>query len=800
MKLIDRDVNIPLRELVKKLTFRFIFFESFVYNIQTIIQINSYFIKEEPIMVNFDQWNGFKGRLWKEEINVRDFVQNNYKPYDGDESFLEGPTEATNKLWGKLQELQKEERAKGGVLDMETKVVAGLTAYGPGYIDESMKELEKVVGLQTDKPLKRAFMPYGGIKMAEEACKNYGYEPDPELHKIFTEYHKTHNQGVFDAYTPEIRKARHSHIITGLPDTYGRGRIVGDYRRVALYGIDYLMEEKKKDHANCGCGTMTDDVIRLREEISDQYKALAGMKKMAESYGYDISQPAKDAKEAVQWLYFGYLAAIKTQNGAAMSVGRVSTFLDIYIERDLEAGKITEKEAQELIDHFVMKCRMVKFARITSYNELFSGDPTWATLEVGGTGIDGRSMVTKNDYRFLHTLENMGPSPEPNLTVLYSSRLPENFKKYAAKISVDTSSIQYENDDVMKVTWGDDYSICCCVSATQTGKEMQFFGARANLAKCLLYAINGGVDEKDGKQVGPAFKPITSEYLDYDEVIEKFDVMMDWLADLYVNTLNLIQYMHDKYYYEAAEMALIDTDVKRTFATGIAGFSHVVDSLSAIKYAKVKTVRDEEKGIVVDYQIEGDFPKYGNDDDKADDIAVWLLRTFLEKIKKRHTYRNSEPTTSILTITSNVVYGKYTGTMPDGRKAGTPLSPGANPSYGAEQNGLLASLNSLTKLPYEWALDGISNTQTMNPDALGHNEEERVANLVNVMDGYFDQGAHHLNVNVFGKDKLLDAMEHPEKPEYANFTIRVSGYAVKFIDLTKEQQMDVISRTFHDRM
>ena len=750
-------------------------------------------------MVNFDQWNGFKGRLWKEEINVRDFVQNNYKPYDGDESFLEGPTEATNKLWGRLQELQKEERAKGGVLDMETEVVAGLTAYGPGYIDESMKDLEQIVGLQTDKPLKRAFMPYGGIKMAEESCKNYGYEPNPELHKIFTEYHKTHNQGVFDAYTPEMRKARHSHIITGLPDTYGRGRIVGDYRRVALYGIDFLMEEKKKDHANCGCGTMTDDVIRLREEISDQYKALAGMKKMAESYGYDISKPATNAKEAVQWLYFGYLAAIKTQNGAAMSVGRVSTFLDIYIQRDLEAGTLTEKEAQELIDHFVMKCRMVKFARITSYNELFSGDPTWATLEVGGTGIDGRSMVTKNDFRFLHTLENMGPSPEPNLTVLYSSRLPESFKKYAAKISVDTSSIQYENDDVMKVTWGDDYSICCCVSATQTGKEMQFFGARANLAKCLLYAINGGVDVKNREQVGPAYKPVTSEYLDYDEVVDKFDAMMDWLADLYVNTLNLIQYMHDKYYYEAAEMALIDTDVKRTFATGIAGFSHVVDSLSAIKYAKVKTVRDET-GIVVDYEIEGDFPKYGNDDDRADDIAVWLLKTFLEKIKKRHTYRNSEPTTSILTITSNVVYGKYTGAMPDGRKAGTPLAPGANPSYGAEQNGLLASLNSLTKLPYEWALDGISNTQTMNPDALGHNEEERINNLVNVMDGYFDQGAHHLNVNVFGKDKLLDAMEHPEKPEYANFTIRVSGYAVKFIDLTKEQQMDVISRTFHDRM
>ena len=750
-------------------------------------------------MVQMDQWNGFKGRLWKEEINVRDFIQNNYKPYDGDESFLEGPTEATNKLWGRLQELQKEERAKGGVLDMETEVVAGLTAYGPGYIDESMKDLEQIVGLQTDKPLKRAFMPYGGIKMAEESCKNYGYEPNPELHKIFTEYHKTHNQGVFDAYTPEMRKARHSHIITGLPDTYGRGRIVGDYRRVALYGIDFLMEEKKKDHANCGCGTMTDDVIRLREELSDQYKALAGMKKMAESYGYDISKPATNAKEACQWLYFGYLAAIKTQNGAAMSVGRVSTFLDIYIQRDLDNGVITEKEAQELIDHMVMKFRMVKFARITSYNELFSGDPTWATLEVGGTGIDGRSMVTKNDYRFLHTLENMGPSPEPNLTVLYSSRLPENFKKYAAKISVDTSSIQYENDDVMKVTWGDDYSICCCVSATQTGKEMQFFGARANLAKCLLYAINGGVDVKNREQVGPAYKPITSEYLEYDEVVEKFDAMMDWLADLYVNTLNLIQYMHDKYYYEAAEMALIDTDVKRTFATGIAGFSHVVDSLSAIKYAKVKTVRDDT-GIVVDYKIEGDFPKYGNDDDRADDIAVWLLKTFLEKIKKRHTYRDSEPTTSILTITSNVVYGKYTGAMPDGRPAGTPLSPGANPSYGAEQNGLLASLNSLTKLPYEWALDGISNTQTMNPDALGHNEDERVANLVNVMDGYFDQGAHHLNVNVFGKDKLIDAMEHPEKPEYANFTIRVSGYAVKFIDLTKEQQMDVISRTFHDRM
>ena len=752
-------------------------------------------------MVEKTQWAGFKGRLWKEEINVRDFIQNNYTPYDGDESFLAGPTEATNKLWGKLQELQKEERAKGGVLDMETKVVTGLTAYGPGYIDESMKDLEQVVGLQTDKPLKRAFMPYGGIKMAEESCENYGYTPDPELHKVFTEYHKTHNQGVFDAYTPEMRAARRSHIITGLPDTYGRGRIVGDYRRVALYGIDYLIKCKEEDKANCGCGVMTNDVIQLREELTDQINALKGMKAMAAAYGYDISEPATTAKEAVQWLYFGYLAAIKTQNGAAMSVGRVSTFLDIYINKDLEAGKITEAEAQELIDHFVMKCRMVKFARITSYNELFSGDPTWATLEVGGTGIDGRSMVTKNDYRFLHTLENMGPSPEPNLTVLYSSRLPENFKKYAAHISVTTSSIQYENDDVMKVTWGDDYSICCCVSATQTGKEMQFFGARANLAKCLLYAINGGVDMKSKVQVGPAYKPVTSDVLEYDEVVAKFDKMMDWLADLYVNVLNLIHYIHDKYSYEAAEMALIDTDVKRTFATGIAGFSHVVDSLSAIKYAKVTvSERDPETGIAMAFKTEGDFPKYGNDDDRADDIAVWLLKSFLDKIKKRHTYRNSEPTTSILTITSNVVYGKFTGNMPDGRKAGTPLAPGANPSYGAEQNGLLASLNSLTKLPYEWALDGISNTQTMNPDALGHDDSERVNNLVNVMDGYFDQGAHHLNVNVFGKDKLLDAMEHPEKPEYANFTIRVSGYAVKFIDLTKEQQMDVISRTFHDRM
>ena len=744
-------------------------------------------------------WSGFAGRKWKEDVDVRDFIQKNYEPYDGDECFLANPTEATEKLWGELQKLQKKEREQGGVLDMETEVVSGLTAYPAGYINEDMKELEKVVGLQTDKPLKRAFMPYGGIKMAEQACTTYGYEPSKELHHIFTEYHKTHNQAVFDVYTPEMKKARHNKIITGLPDTYGRGRIVGDYRRVALYGIDFLVEQKKEDLANCGDGTMTDEVIRLREEISEQIRALGKMKEMAAIYGYDISRPAENAHEAVQWLYFGYLAAIKTQNGAAMSVGRVSTFLDIYIQRDLKNGTITEAEAQELIDHFVMKCRMVKFARIPSYNQLFSGDPVWATLEVGGLGMDGRSMVTKTDYRFLHTLENMGPSPEPNLTVLYSSHLPEHFKKYAAVISVRTSSIQYENDDVMRPVWGDDYSICCCVSATQTGKEMQFFGARANLAKCLLYAMNGGRDLKTRDQVGPAYAPITGEYLDYEEVIQKYDVMMDWLAGLYVNTLNAIQYMHDKYFYEAAEMALIDTDVRRTFATGIAGFSHVVDSLSAIKYAKVKVIREAD-GMIADFETEGEFPRYGNDDDRADDIAVWLLKTFLTKIKKRHTYRDSEATTSILTITSNVVYGKATGSMPDGRKAGEPLAPGANPSYGAEQNGLLASLNSVAKLPYEYALDGISNTQTINPGALGHDEEERKNNLVRVLDGYFDQGAHHLNVNVFGREKLIDAMEHPGKEEYANFTIRVSGYAVKFIDLTKEQQLDVISRTCHERM
>lgn len=761
-------------------------------------------------MTEQEAWRGFYGRLWKEEINVRDFIQENYTKYDGDQSFLVGPTEATNKLWNKVQELQKAEHTKKsigkdgkertGVLDMDTSVVTGLTAHEAGYIDPELKDLETVVGLQTDKPLKRAFMPFGGIKMAEQSCEMYGYTPDPELHTIFTAYHKTHSDAVFDVYTPEIRKARKAHILTGLPDTYGRGRIVGDYRRVALYGIDYLIAMKKADFANIGDGTMTEDIIRLREEVAEQIKALNGMKAMAAKYGFDISKPATTAKEAFQWLYFGYLAAIKTQNGAAMSVGRVSTFLDIYIERDLKAGVITEAQAQELVDHFVMKCRMVRFARIESYNQLFSGDPIWATLEVGGLGQDGRSMVTKNDFRFLHTLENMGPSPEPNMTVLYSKRLPENFRRYAAKISIDTSSIQYENDDVMRPIWGDDYSICCCVSATQTGKEMQFFGARANLAKALLYAINGGKDEGDGLtpyvQVGPEYAPITSDYLDYDEVMAKYDQMLDWLADIYVNTLNLIHYMHDKYYYEAAEMALEDTNLKRTFATGIAGFSHVVDSLSAIKYAKVKVIRDEQ-GLAKDFEIEGTFPRYGQDDDRADNIAVWLLKTFIAKIKRHPTYRNAEPTTSILTITSNVVYGKATGALPDGRKAHEPFSPGANPSYGAETKGLIKSLKSVAKVPYEYALDGISNTQTINPSALGHDENERIDNLVNVLDGYFSKGSHHLNVNVFGVEKLKDCQAHPEKPEYANFTVRVSGYAVRFINLTKEQQDDVIARTCH---
>ncbi len=757
------------------------------------------------------EWDGFNPKgLWTSEVNVRDFIQSNYTEYSGDQSFLAGPTEATRKLFDELQKLQKAEHNKksvgldgkerSGVLDMDTDIVTGLTSHGPGYICADGKELEQVVGLQTDKPLKRAFMPFGGIKMAEQSTQMYGYESDKELHRVFTEYHKTHSDAVFDVYTPEIRAARKAHILTGLPDTYGRGRIVGDYRRIALYGIDYLIAQKEQDKLDCGDGTMTEDIIRQREEIAEQIKALKGIKAMATLYGYDISKPASTAKEAFQWLYFGYLAAIKTQNGAAMSVGRISTFLDIYIERDLKKGILTEEKAQELVDHIVMKFRMVRFARIESYNQLFSGDPIWATLEVAGLGQDGRSEVTKNDFRFLHTLENMGPSPEPNITVLYSKRLPESFRRYAAKISIDTSSIQYENDDVMRPIWGDDYSICCCVSATQTGKEMQFFGARANLAKALLYAINGGKDEGAGLtpyvQVGPELQPITSEYLDYDEVMRKFNVMLEWLADLYVNTLNLIHYMHDKYYYEAAEMALIDTDVRRTFATGIAGFSHVVDSLSAIKYAKVKVIRDDH-GLASDFEIEGDFPRYGQDDDRADDIAVWLLKDFMAKIRKHPTYRNAEPSTSILTITSNVVYGKATGALPDGRKAHEPFSPGANPCYGAETKGLIKSLNSVAKVPYKYALDGISNTQTINPNALGHDEDERIGNLVSVLDGYFDKGAHHLNVNVFGVEKLKDCQAHPEKPEYANFTVRVSGYAVRFINLTKEQQDDVIARTCH---
>ena len=748
---------------------------------------------------HFNQWDGFSGHQWKEVIDLRDFIQKNYTPYDGDETFLVGPAESTDKLWGKLQKLQAEERKKGGVLDMETSVVSSITAYDAAYIDNNLKDLETVVGLQTDKPLKRAFMPYGGYKMAAQSCEMYGYKVDPKLTEIFTKYHKTHNEAVFDVYTPEMKKMRHNKILTGLPDTYGRGRIVGDYRRIALYGIDYLIEKKQEDFDGTERSGMRSDRFRLREELAEQIRRLKEMKEMAASYGFDISVPAKDAREAFQWLYFGYLAAIKTQNGAAMSVGRVSTFLDIYIERDIKKGILNETQAQELVDHFTMKLRMVKFARIQSYNELFSGDPVWATLDVAGLGDDGRNMVTKNDYRFLHTLENMGPSPEPNLTVLYSKRLPEAFKKYSARISVSTSSIQYENDDIMRPIWTDDYSVACCVSATQTGKEIQFFGARANLAKALLYAINGGVDEKTHQQVGPNYAPITSDYLDYDEVIEKYDAMMTWLANRYVETLNMIHYMHDKYYYESAEMALIDTDLRRTFATGIAGFSHVVDSLSAIKYAKVKAIRDAD-GITTDFEIEGDFPRYGNDDDRADDIAIELLRTFMSRIKSCHTYRDSEPTTSILTITSNVVYGKATGALPDGRKAGEPLSPGANPSYGAENNGLLASLNSVAKLPYDQALDGISNTQTISPEALGTNEEERTNTLVSCLDGYFSKGAHHVNVNVFDTDKLIDAMNHPEKPEYANFTIRVSGYAVKFIDLTKEQQMDVISRTCHSHV
>jgi len=741
-----------------------------------------------------EQWNGFKGKVWKEEINVRDFIQENYTLYEGDDSFLAGPTEATKALWAQVMDLNKQEREAGGVLDLDTKVVSTITSHGPGYLN---KDLETVVGFQTEKPFKRSLQPFGGIRMSEQSAEAYGFKIDEEISRIFRDWRKTHNQGVFDAYTPEMRAARRSGVITGLPDAYGRGRIIGDYRRVALYGVDRLIAEKQKDFANIGDGTMTDDVIRLREEVSEQYRALLELKELGNIYGFDISKPASNAREAFQWLYLGYLAAIKEQNGAAMSLGRTSTFLDIYVQRDLENGTLTEEQAQELVDHFVMKLRLVKFARTPEYNALFSGDPTWVTESIAGVGEDGRPLVTKNSFRFLHTLVNLGPAPEPNLTVLWSTRLPENFKLFAAKTSIKTSAIQYENDDVMRPEWGDDYGIACCVSAMRIGKQMQFFGARANLAKTLLYAINGGIDEKSKAQVGPKYQPITSEYLDYEEVMAKYNDMMEWICGLYLNTLNIIHYMHDKYSYERIEMALHDTEILRTMATGIAGFSVAVDSLSAIKYAKVKTIRDED-GVVVDYEVEGDFPKYGNNDDRADEIAVWLLKEFMTKVKKHKTYRNAKHTTSILTITSNVVYGKKTGNTPDGRRAGEPFAPGANPMHGRDTHGALASLSSVAKVPYKYALDGISNTFSIIPKALGRELDVQEENLVSMLDGYASKGGHHLNINVFNRDTLLDAMEHPE--EYPQLTIRVSGYAVNFIKLTREQQLDVINRTMHESM
>ena len=741
-------------------------------------------------------WAGFTEGNWQKDIDVRDFIQKNYTPYDGDESFLAGPTEATNKLWGALQKLQKEERAKGGVLDMETEVVSSLTAYGPGYIDETLKDLEQIVGLQTDKPLKRAFMPYGGIKMAEQACTTYGYQPSEELHKIFTDYTRTHNQAVFDAYTPEMKAARHTHIITGLPDTYGRGRIVGDYRRVALYGVDFLIEQKKEAVQRYVHADMSDDLMRKREELAEQIRALKELKEMAASYGCDISKPAQDTKEAIQWLYFGYLAAVKEQNGAAMSLGRTSTFLDIYAERDLKSGKYTEEQIQEFVDHFIMKLRMVRFLRTKVYDSLFSGDPTWVTESLAGMGMDGRHMVTKMTYRYLHTLENLGPAPEPNLTVLWSSRLPEPFKHYAAHISIATSAIQYENDDLMRPDLGDDYGIACCVSPMRIGKQMQFFGARANLAKALMYAINGGRDELTGEQVTDRYEPITSEYLDFDEVMEKFQVTMRHLARVYMNALYCIHYMHDKYDYERIEMALMDEEMKRTTACGIAGLSVVADSLSAIKYARVKPIRDEN-GMAVDFEIEGDFPKYGNNDDRVDELAQWAVSYFMDALRQQQTYRRSIATQSVLTITSNVVYGKNTGSTPDGRKRGEPLAPGANPMHGRDCNGAIASLSSVAKIPFEDAQDGISYTFTIVPQALGKTREDQEANLYALLDGYTEKGGHHINVNVLNRETLLDAMDHPEK--YPQLTIRVSGYAVNFIKLTREQQLDVISRTFHEK-
>lgn len=739
-------------------------------------------------------WEGFTGLKWKRHVNVRDFIQQNYKPYDGDDQFLEGPTEATQTLWDQVMELDRKEIEAGGVLDMDTNVVSSITSHGPGYLE---KELETIVGFQTDKPFKRSFQPYGGIRMSEVSAKSYGYEIDSEMSRIFSEYRKTHNQGVFDAYTPEMRAARRSGVITGLPDAYGRGRIIGDYRRVALYGVDFLIEEKMMEKENCGGGIMSEDTIRLREELSEQIQALHELKELGHIYECDISRPAENAKEAFQWTYLGYLAAVKQQNGAAMSLGRVSTFLDIYVERDLANGTITEQDVQEYVDHFVMKLRLVKFARTPEYNELFSGDPTWVTEAIAGMGVDGRHLVTKNSYRFLHTLFNLGPAPEPNLTVLWSKHLPQNFKDFCSKVSIETSAIQYESDDVMRPIYGDDYGIACCVSAMKIGKQMQFFGARANLGKTLLYAINGGVDEMSKAQVGPAYAPITSEYLDYDEVVEKYKQMVSWLAGLYVNTLNVIHYMHDKYSYESLQMALHDKDVMRTMATGIAGFSVATDALSAIKHSKVKVIRDED-GLAVDYEIEGDYPKYGNNDDRVDDIAIALLENFMTEVQKHKTYRDSVHTTSILTITSNVVYGKKTGNTPDGRRSGEPFAPGANPLHGRDENGALASLNSVAKLPYEYSLDGISNTFSIVPESIGKTPEQQRRNLSNMLDGYVSQGGHHLNVNALNRDTLLDAMENPA--EYPQLTIRVSGYAVKFIKLTREQQQDVINRTFHSSM
>jgi formate C-acetyltransferase len=751
------------------------------------------FIMTQVLEKAVNAWQGFKGEKWQKEINVRDFILNNITVYNGDESFLAGATDATNELWKQVMELTKQERENGGVLDMDTEIVSTITSHEPGYLN---KELEKVVGFQTDKPFKRSLQPFGGIRMAEQSCESYGFKVDEEISRIFRDWRKTHNQGVFDVYNDEMKAARKSGVITGLPDAYGRGRIIGDYRRVALYGVDRLIEEKKKD-LQLTSKTMSDDVIRLREELSEQIRSLIELKQMAASYGFDISKPATNAREAFQWLYFAYLAAIKEQNGAAMSLGRTSTFLDIYIERDLQNGALTEEEAQELVDHFVMKLRLVKFARTPDYNELFSGDPTWVTESIGGIALDGRPLVTKNSFRFLHTLDNLGPAPEPNLTVLWSPKLPEGFKNYCAKMSIKTSAIQYENDEIMRPEYGDDYGIACCVSAMRIGKQMQFFGARANLAKALLYAINGGKDEKSKMQVGPEFAPITSEVLDYNEVMHKFDMTMEWLAELYINTLNVIHYMHDKYSYERIEMALHDTEIVRTMATGIAGLSVVADSLSAIKYAKVKPIRDEN-GIAVDFEIEGDFPKYGNNDDRVDSIAVELVERFMKKLRKHKTYRNSVHTMSILTITSNVVYGKKTGNTPDGRRAGEPFAPGANPMHGRDTKGALASMLSVAKLPYEYALDGISNTFSIIPKALGKEEETQIRNLVSLLDGYAVKGGHHLNINVFNRDTLMDAMEHPEK--YPQLTIRVSGYAVNFIKLTREQQIDVINRTMHASM